>query len=1404
MRQFSFLTAIILLFSSALFGFKAFGSDLLVALQGSDLPQYDSAPGSPDTGDNPTVDPTYRGGTWDDTSLAGLLDLQGVEASGSDLPEAPYVDRLTSDGGKSGGSGSGDPGSTSGGTSSGGTGSTSGGSTSGGTTGGGTSGGGTGSPPTSGNGGALPGEAFGPGGGSGHAPGVVNTHTGNRITTVPIVAWHGVGGMAVDFSLIHNSQVDGAAGNGLKWRTTFDTTVYQDSSMAPTGSPKSAVVRMADGTPIPFRETTTGSQIYTAPTSGYKWILTRKPYGETYGWRLRFDDQSCYFFDDYGYLLEVRDRNAHSVFVARPSGHRMTMVYDSSRVLSFTRRTDGRIDTATDSLGRSWSFTYDTSNRLTGVTYPALSGLTYTRTFNYNTRNDITSEVDQRGKTWLCTYDGSDRLTSWTDPTSRTCAYTYGASYTSFTLPHDSTATIPYLKVTHNYSSGMLASEVDPAGYSVGYGWDTSKNATRVTDENGHSTLFTYDSNGNPLTVQRPHLSVPGSYTTVLTSTYNSSNDLLTETDALGHILTYGYDTGGHGNLLTVSYQPSTLAGSSVLSTLTRDGNAQVTNAGSIDATATDFAYDTSGNVTTVTPGGAVLGTTITYDAMGRPTSVARYGRGTSTVTYDEWGRVAVATHSDSTTASATYNLEGEPITETDENGHTCTVTYDDAGRPLSATNARGDTGSVTYDSYGRVVAVTNGRGKTRTFVLTPRGERSKMTLPDGYTEEYTYDPAGNLKVYRDARMRGLSQTTIYAYDKWDRLTTTTYASGGTSTMAYDLIDEPTSLTDSSGTTTWSWDNCQRIDHLTTPLGTVQYTYDTQWRRHTMQQPGVSGSTTYGYDAYGRLSSLTNPYSETTSWTFDTITGDLTKQTFSTGAYSSYAFDIRGRVSSIGHYTSGGSALWTESYGYDGASNLTSKTTPYDSITYTYDQIGQLLSESGPSSGYIAYTYDGNGNRLTRIIGGATESYSYDDGDKLTSISVGGTTTRSYSYDLAGRPTSITTSAGTRTLAYDDDDNLTSISGTGGGSYTYNAAGTRVKKVVGSSTTNYVRDGAGVTAPVISDGSAVYTPGISERRGSTSSFALSDRMGSATNLANSSSAVTDTKDLDAFGNLRGSTGSNPTPFGYAGGFGYQGDETGLMLLGHRYYDPSAGRFLTRDPAEDGANWFAYCRNSPLSFCDPAGLAVRTSQSGAPSLLCPGPPDDPAVNGPITWQDVGDFFEDGLEGCGDFFGNQLCPAVPVPDGHGGLKLVPFMTSVRMSLGCDGQIRYDSGGYACGQEIGGLMMGEMGGGLMSTAEACPIPTICADAEEAAAPGQPEACAYGNKMHKELEQPYRDLNDPDIRVEKRLPSGRRPDLHQPSEEGLGEFKKRTCNPTRTFWQVSDYVDETGHTNVTIIHYD
>jgi len=90
-------------------------------------------------------------------------------------------------------------------------------------------------------------------------------------------------------------------------------------------------------------------------------------------------------------------------------------------------------------------------------------------------------------------------------------------------------------------------------------------------------------------------------------------------------------------------------------------------------------------------------------------------------------------------------------------------------------------------------------------------------------------------------------------------------------------------------------------------------------------------------------------------------------------------------------------------------------------------------------------------------------------------------------------------------------------------------------------------------------------------------------------------------------------------YGYVGAWGYQSlgpdaDPVGygapsFLHVGHRYYDPSSGRFLQRDPIgiKGGLNVYAYVRNGPTIRIDPDGL--RYSPPGAT-----GPPDKGFTDG----------------------------------------------------------------------------------------------------------------------------------------------------------------------------------------------
>ena len=494
---------------------------------------------------------------------------------------------------------------------------------------------------------------------------------------------------------------------------------------------------------------------------------------------------------------------------------------------------------------------------------------------------------------------------------------------------------------------------------------------------------------------------------------------------------------------------------------------------------------------------------------------------------------------------------------------------------------------SYAYNAAGYRTSVTNGRGKTRTYTYTDRGEVASLTLPDSSVEAWSYNGNGQTSAYTNP----LSQVIYYTFDDAGRQTGIDYPTGTDVAFSYDYADRRTGMSDSTGSTGWTYNAASELTAFSSPQGNLSYTYTSAGQRATM----VDGSltTTYTYDDAGRLTSLQNGYSETTSFVYDNA-NRLTQQTFHSGAKSIFGYDSRGRQTSVDHKTSSNAVLSEEDYVYDYAGNLTSKTVDSVTTTYTYDDIDQLLTES--RTGYSAsYTYDANGNRASKTLNGTTEVYTNDDADKLTEIKVSGVTVKSFGYDGAGRTTSVVTGAGTTTVAYDYEGRISQITypSTATNTFAYNGLDTRVSKVDSAGTATYKRDGAHVTAPVISDGSAVYTPGISERRSSTTKYYGSDRLGTNALETNSSQAVTATKTYDAFGMPVATTGSSASPFGFAGQHGYQEDaDSGLKLLGHRYYDASTGRFLTRDPIKDGRNWYGYCEGNPVSNIDDDGNQVR--------------------------------------------------------------------------------------------------------------------------------------------------------------------------------------------------------------------
>ena len=129
--------------------------------------------------------------------------------------------------------------------------------------------------------------------------------------------------------------------------------------------------------------------------------------------------------------------------------------------------------------------------------------------------------------------------------------------------------------------------------------------------------------------------------------------------------------------------------------------------------------------------------------------------------------------------------------------------------------------------------------------------------------------------------------------------------------------------------------------------------------------------------------------------------------------------------------------------------------------------------------------------------------------------------------------------------------------------------------------------------------------GLIERRDARGDvFYQLDMGGNVVQRLNRDNTVRSTDSFDAYGNRIQIDGDNAVvdakdPFGYRAKYGYYTDaETGLILCLHRYYDPAAGRWLTRDPIgyAGGLNLYAYCGNEPVVGIDASGYSELGDES----------------------------------------------------------------------------------------------------------------------------------------------------------------------------------------------------------------
>jgi RHS repeat-associated protein len=595
---------------------------------------------------------------------------------------------------------------------------------------------------------------------------------------------------------------------------------------------------------------------------------------------------------------------------------------------------------------------------------------------------------------------------------------------------------------------------------------------------------------------------------------------------------------------------------------------------------------------------------------------------------YTPDGKLNKVVDNDGNTWAYEYDQRGRRKTAVDPDTGTSRFGYDDLDRQTSVTDARGNTTTTVYDQLSRVKSTWQGAAETGTKLSVSTYDTvAKGELYGSYTYK-------NGAVYSSVTYPVLDEKNDYkpTSAKYTLSKTAEPELGGTYEFNTQYNDDGTvqgqNLPAAGGLSaealSYGYDKLQRPRTLSTSLGGRSYVSATTYSpTNQLEQLELSTG-----DAGTKKTWLTYQYEQGTQ---RLLNGRVDVEGASSVAYDAdYTYDDGGNVTSIVDNPTGGTRD-VQCFRYDSLRRMTedwtsSQTPNGASGTGSTNAACQADASSttvgGPAPYWNSYTFDATGNRKTEtnhgINGGATSTKNYIYGENgegphqlttlVTDTSATDTTPavksqNTYTYDAAGNTETRVLNGDTQTLTWDKNNDLTKVANADGSasSYVYDASGSRLLRKSPTETTFYLpgmelrldQSTKAVTAKRYYSLGA-QTVAVRDAKGVT--FLAGDHQGTSQLAIDPATGTTERRRLDPFGKGRDGNSSDPSKWvddkGFVGG---TNDETsGLVTLGAREYDTTAGRFISADPLIDYTdpqqiNGYAYSNNNPVTFSDPDGL-----------------------------------------------------------------------------------------------------------------------------------------------------------------------------------------------------------------------
>ncbi|MFZ5596903.1 MAG: RHS repeat-associated core domain-containing protein [Bacillota bacterium] len=841
----------------------------------------------------------------------------------------------------------------------------------------------------------------------------------------------------------------------------------------------------------------------------------------------------------------------------------------------------------------------------------------------------------------------------WNDSTVKkqhTINYTYDPDYKFLTSKKYYQNESKLLTETTTYdSSGRVATTTNAKGETTNFFYEDPNHPGNLTrEEVNHSdgrkstTVIAYDTScfAYPAAITQYYTENGVQKTSTTRQNYEYLRGNVTRSeDAMGNITTYTYDSMGRPDKATYpvstgkdgtyvieednDYNKSvavTEAGNRKLFELVQYKRKIPTGGSAVNIGETRSYYGDNGNLLLSKywdyDRQVWVPATYTYDSYGKLTGVKDALNNQTGYQIDEWGRLKRVTNAQGNYHQFVYDTFNRTKTtyfvnaSTGASENNYTETYDQWGNTISRKGYPDGVGGAAieekyeYDFLGNCTKFTDPNNRETLFKYDQLSRLVKVTNPLGEQADYDYDRLGDLagiKQYQGAK----TFTTTKLYDERGNLVSKKLPAGNTTTYKYNAAGLPVEVTDPSGTAAaMQYYPDSRLKQATKGSETIKYYYSPLGMAEKIEAP--AGSDTLNYEFYSNgLTKKRTVASYNAQFQYD-ILGNRTRVTDPFGLNTDYVYDSLNRMKTV---TADGKTFTYEYYpdGMIKAVNYPSGTNIR--AEYTYDNANRLKKlknlVNGQAAMVYSYGYDKNGNIISITENGSTTNYQYDELNRLTGITRPDGTKTGYKYDTRGNRV-ITTGKETGPenfipgdLTYDPWDRLSTYT-TGGNtySYKYDPEGLRTQKTDSSGSTRYHCDNNGmviaesgaagqITAQIIRGRQA-----LARKVGGVYYYYLYNGHGDVVGIVDGGGNIVNSYFYDEWGNILSKTEQVANPIRYAGE--YYDDESGLYYLRARYYDPTVGRFISRDSYEGeitnplSLNLYAYVENNPLIYIDPTG------------------------------------------------------------------------------------------------------------------------------------------------------------------------------------------------------------------------